>query len=213
MKKYIVLLISIVGVLFTTNVKAAKIKLPEKTDHEIVKVYLFRGAGCSHCYDFLTYFSDKFKDYEDYFQIAAYESWNNSTNQKLMLAVKKIVGEEENGSVPFIVVGDDYKLMGFGEKSGEEIIKAALKAYQDENYTDIVKKAIKDNNLSPKVETIAQAAKKESISVKDEYTKTDITEVYENHSAKKGLSDGAVIAIVFGVIILGFAGLVVLSRK
>ena len=135
MKKYIVLLISIVGVLFATNVKAAKIKLPEKTDHEIVKVYLFRGAGCSHCYDFLTYFSDKFKDYEDYFQIAAYESWNNSTNQKLMLAVKKIVGEEENGSVPFIVVGDDYKLMGFGEKSGEEIIKAALNAYQDENYT------------------------------------------------------------------------------
>ena len=49
MKKYIVLLISIVGVLFATNVKAAKIKLPEKTDHEIVKVYLFRGAGCSHC--------------------------------------------------------------------------------------------------------------------------------------------------------------------
>ena len=80
-------------------------------------------------------------------------------------------------------------------------------------YTDIVKKAIKDNNLSPKAETIAQAAKEESISVKDEYTKTDITEVYENHSAKKGLSDGAVIAIVFGVIILGFAGLVVLSRK
>ena len=39
MKKYIVLLISIVGVLFATNVKAAKIKLPEKTDHEIVKVY------------------------------------------------------------------------------------------------------------------------------------------------------------------------------
>lgn len=213
MKKYIVLLISIVGVLFATNVKAAKIELPKKTDHEIVKVYLFRGAGCSHCYDFLTYFSDKFKDYEDYFQIAAYESWNNSTNQKLMLAVKKIVGEEENGSVPFIVIGDDYKLMGFGAKSGEEIIEAALKAYQDENYTDIVKKAIKDNNLSPKAETIAQAAKEESISVKDEYTKTDITEVYENHSTKKGLSDGAVIAIVFGVIILGFAGLVVLSRK
>ena len=56
MKKYIVLLISIVGVLFMSNVKAEKIELPEKTDHEIVKVYLFRGAGCSHCYDFLTYF-------------------------------------------------------------------------------------------------------------------------------------------------------------
>ena len=215
MKKYIVLLISIVGVLFMSNVKAEKIELPEKTDHEIVKVYLFRGAGCSHCYDFLTYFSDKFKDYEDYFQIAAYESWNDSTNQELMLAVKKIVGEEENASVPFIVIGDDYNLMGFGANSGEEIIKAALKAYQDEKYTDIVKKAIEDNNLKPTAETIAQAANDEGISVKEEYTTTDINTTYNNSdNSKEGKkSDGVIIAIVFGVIILGFGGLVFLSRK
>lgn len=56
MKKYIVLLVSIFGVLFASNVKAEKIELPEKTDHEIVKVYLFRGAGCSHCYRFFNLF-------------------------------------------------------------------------------------------------------------------------------------------------------------
>lgn len=212
MKKYIVLLVSIFGVLFASNVKAEKIELPKKTDHEIVKVYLFRGAGCSHCYDFLTYFSDKFKDYEDYFQIAAYESWNNSTNQKLMLAVKKIVGESEDASVPFIVIGNDYKLMGFGANSGEEIIKAALKAYQDENYTDIVKKAIEDNNLTPTAETIAQAANDEGISVKEEYTTTDINNTYSDQKAEKK-SDGVIVGIVFAVILLGFGGLVFISRK
>ena len=128
------------------------------------------------------------------------------------LNIAKQVGEDP-GYVPLVIIGDTYHVLGWDESVGKRIIDEALKAYQDENYTDIVKKAIKDNNLSPKAETIAQAAKEESISVKDEYTKTDITEVYENHSAKKGLSDEAVIAIVFGVIILGFAGLVVLSRK
>lgn len=52
MKKFIVLFIGVITLLFATNVKASKIELPEKTDHEKVKVYLFRGAGCSHCYDF-----------------------------------------------------------------------------------------------------------------------------------------------------------------
>ena len=135
MKKFIVLFIGVITLLFATNVKASKIELPEKTDHEKVKVYLFRGEGCSHCYDFLTYFADKYETYDDYFEIVTYESWNNSTNQNLMFAVKKIVGEEENGAVPFIVVGDDYHLLGFGDDSGEEIINAALEAYQDKKNT------------------------------------------------------------------------------
>ena len=53
MKKFIVLFIGVITLLFATNVKASKIELPEKTDHEKVKVYLFRGAGCSHCYTLL----------------------------------------------------------------------------------------------------------------------------------------------------------------
>ena len=102
--------------------------------------------------------------------------------------------------------------MGFGANSGEEIIKAALKAYQDENYTDIVKKAIEDNNLTPTAETIAQAANDEGISVKEEYTTTDINNNYSNQKAEKK-SDGVIVGIVFAVILLGFGGLVFISRK
>ena len=154
MKKYIVLIIAVLGLLIIPNVSAAKSKLPEITDHEKVKVYLFRGEGCPHCQDFITYFIDVFKDYENYFEIVSYEAWKDTTNQKLMYAVKKIVGEEENVAVPFIVIGNDYHLLGFGSDSGEEIIDEALKAYQDKKYTDIVAKAMSDEKLSGKSETI-----------------------------------------------------------
>ena len=213
MKKYIILIIAVLGLLIIPNVSAAKIDLPEKTDHEKVKVYLFRGAGCSHCYDFLTYFVDVFKDYEDYFEIVSYESWKDSTNQKLMLAVKKVVGEEENAAVPFIVIGKNYHLLGFGANSGEEIINEALKAYQDKKYTDIVAKAIKDEKITPNAQTVAKAANSEGIKVKSEYLEEEGITEENNMKTKKGLSDGVVIGIVFAVILLGFGGLVLISRK
>lgn len=213
MKKYIILIIAVLGLLIIPNVSAAKTDLPEKTDHEKVKVYLFRGAGCSHCYDFLTYFVDVFKDYEDYFEIVSYESWQDSTNQKLMLAVKKIVGEEENAAVPFIVIGKNYHLLGFGANSGEEIINEALKAYQDKKYTDIVAKAIKDEKITPNAQTVVKAANSEGIKVKSEYLEEEGIAEENNMKTKKGLSDGVVIGIVFAVILLGFGGLVLISRK
>ena len=182
MKKYIILIIAVLGLLIMPNVNAAKISLPEKTYHEKVKVYLFRGEGCSHCYDFLSYFVDVFKDYEDYFEIVAYESWKDSANQNLMLAVKKAVGEEENVAVPFVVIGDDYHLLGFGDNSGEEII-------------------------TPNPQTVARAAYSEGIKVKKEYLEE------EGIKSKSGISDGVVIGIVFAVILLGFGGLVLISRK
>lgn len=200
MKKYLLLIIAVLTIALVPNIKAAE--LPEKTDHEKVKVYLFRGKGCSHCYDFLSYFADKYTDYEDYFEIVAYESWNDADNQKLMLAVKELVGEKADGGVPFIVIGNSYHLVGFGKSSGEEIINKALEAYQDKKYTDIVAKAIKDEKVSPNAETIAEAAEKEGIEVKNGTKKTS-----------KGISDKAVIGIVFSALILGFIGLVFMSRK
>lgn len=206
MKKYIILIIAVLGLLIIPNVSAAKIDLPEKTDHEKVKVYLFRGEGCPHCQDFLAYFVDVFKDYEDYFEIVSYESWKDDNNKKLLLAVKKAVGEEEDVGVPFIVVGSNYHLLGFGDDSGEEIINEALKAYQDEKYTDIVAKAIKDEKISANSESLVKAADSEGIKVKKEYLEDEGIE-------KKGLSDGVIVGIVFAVILLGFGGLVFISRK
>ncbi len=201
MKKYIVLLIALFGLFAFSNVKASKVDLPEVTNHEKVKVYLFRGEGCSHCYDFLTYFVNNYKDYSDYFEIVAYESWKDADNQKLMLALKKQVKTDEDTSVPFIVVGDDYYTLGFSDTIGEEIISEALKAYEDDEYTDLVAKTIKDNKISANSETLQEAASSEGIKVADD------------ESEDKKISDGVIVAIVFGVIILSFGGLVLISRK
>lgn len=200
MKKYLLLIVAVLGLLIIPNVKAEE--LPEVTDHEKVKVYLFRGEGCSHCYDFLTYFIDTYKDYEDYFEIVVYESWNNSANQELMLAVKEKVGEDVDVAVPFIVVGSNYEVTGFNDEIGEKIIATALKEYQSDKYSDLVAKVIKSEKITPSEETINEAAVSEGIVVND-----------NNDANDKGVSDGVVIGIVFGVLILGFGGLVVLSRK
>lgn len=200
MKKYLLLIVAVIGLMIMPNVKAEE--LPEVTDHEKVKVYLFRGEGCSHCYDFLTYFVDTYKDYEDYFEIVVYESWKNSANQELMLAVKEEVGEDVDTAVPFIVVGSNYEVTGFNDEIGEEIIETALKEYQSDKYSDVVAKVVKAEKITPSKESISEAAVSEGIVVND-----------NNETEDKGISDGVVIGVVFGVLILGFGGLVVLSRK
>ena len=75
----------------------------------------------------------------------------------------------------------------------------------------IVAKAIKSNKLKPTAETISEAATSEGIKPENQSTTAKTEENYSKDNNK--ISDGAVIAIVFSVIILGFAGLVFISRK
>ena len=67
MKKLLIALLCIFS-LNVTNVLADEIELPEVTDHEKVVIYIFRGQGCSHCFDALTYFNDEASKYSDYFE-------------------------------------------------------------------------------------------------------------------------------------------------
>ncbi len=201
MKKYLLIVMAVVSFMFITSVEA-KTKLPDKTDHEKVTVYLFRGHGCSHCRDFLTYFISKYEKYQDYFEIVAYESWEDEANQKLMLAVKENLNEKADGSVPFIVIGDSYHVAGFSDAVGEEIIKEALKAYQDESYKDLVSEVAKKEDIKGNKETIKKAAAAE-----------EIIKLDENGDVKSKVSDGVIVGIIFAVVILGFVGLVVFSRK
>lgn len=200
MKKYFLLIVTVLSFVFAPVVSASK--LPEKTEHEKVKIYLFRGEGCGHCKDFLAYFIDKYSEYEDYFEIVTYESWTNDKNQKLMLAVKKAMDVEQDGSVPFIVVGDKYQNVGFGESTGQEIIDEALKLYQDSKYKDLVASIIKEEKMDNEPLSLLKAAEEEGIIKLD-----------EDGNIKEGLNDGLVIGIIFGVVILGFVALVFFSRK
>lgn len=198
MKKYILTLIAALSILIMPSV-SAKVDLPEKTDHEKVKVYLFYSSTCGNCHNLLKYFSSKYLDYKDYFEFVTYQVDNSKNNSQLSAAVAEKTGEDQ-GYVPLIIIGNTYHNLGFGGDAGEEITKAALEAYQDDNYTDIVAQIKEDKKIDATETTFLDACEVSGISCKTE-------------SSKGKISDGAVIGIIFGVIVLGFGGLVVLSRK
>ena len=79
MKKYILTLIAALSIFLMPTV-SAKVDLPEKTDHEKVKVYLFYSSTCGNCHNLLKYFSSKYLDYTDYFEFVTYQVDNNQNN-------------------------------------------------------------------------------------------------------------------------------------
>ncbi len=198
MKKLLISLFVVVCLVLIPNVKAAD-DLPEVTDHEKVTVYLFRGNGCHVCQSFLTEFSTMYQDYADYFEIVAYESWNNSENQELMLNAKEYFGEDADSSVPFIVIGDSYHSLGYNANT---VIEEALKAYQNESYTDLIAQMIEEEGYNAEAETFEEACADEGIMASD-----------VNTVQSGGISDGAIVAIIFVVIIVGFGSLVLFSRQ
>ena len=195
MKKFIFLLVGIFSLLLVTNVKA--VDLPEVTDHEKVTIYVFRGHGCSHCYDALTFLFENASSYSDYFEVKAYEVWNNQKNRNLMSAVSEAFEDNVNG-VPYIIVGNSYHKAGFGSQTGTEIINTALSEYQNSKYTDVVKKTIKNNKLSVSVETLEEACAEEGI------TEATITNKEETTGGKYD------ILIISGILVVIFGGVVAL---
>ena len=200
MKKILVALLVAVSSLMMISVKA-EVELPPITDHEKVTVYLFWSNSCPHCHDFLEYFGENYYKYQDYFVIETYEA-SKGENYDLLLDAKEYFGQELDGSIPFIVIGSTYYKLGFGT-DGTEIIEEALLAYQDESYEDIIKKFIEDNDYETEMKSLKNAV--EDTGYKYIGSKEDLQ--------NDGLSDGVIVAIIFGVIILGFGALVVFSRK
>lgn len=197
MKKFIVLLFIIGVFLFIPSAKA--IELPEKTDHEKVKLHLFWSSNCPHCHDLMTYFSKRYVNYLDYFEIVTYQTNEGADNFTLLKEVLKYHNRTEKIGVPVVVIGSDYYKMGFGS-DGSEIIEEALKAYKDDNYEDLVEKTKKEIDSKAEEKTFVDACNIAKIKC-------------ATPNGKKGLSDGVVIGIIMGVLILGFGGLILLSKK
>ncbi len=197
MKKVLIALLIALSLVFTPTVDA-KTSLPEKTDHEKVKVYLFWSSTCKNCHNLIKYFSNKYNIYEDYFEIVTYQVNNSEVNSKLSNDIAEQVGEDP-GYVPLVIIGNTYHVLGWDESVGETIIDEALKAYQDENYTDIVAKKINDDKLEAIEKTFTGACEISDISCKGGSLTSE--------------SNGIVIAIVIGILVVGFAGIIILSRK
>lgn len=197
MKKLLIVLITILNLFFIIPVEA-KTSLPEKTNHEKVKVYLFWSSTCSNCHNLMKYFANKYQDYESYFEIVTYQVNNDKNNASLASTIAKQVGEKP-GYVPLVIIGNTYHVLGWDDSLGEIITKEALKAYEDKEYTDIVAKEIKNNKLDVKEKSFAEAC--------------DVVGIKHNINTKNKVDTKFVIGFICVTIILGTIGLIILSRK
>ena len=206
MKKILISLVIVLMIIMHVPVSAKTIgDLPEKTDHEKVNIHLFYASWCSHCHDFITYFSDKYEDYKDYFEIKTYlvsETQNGQSvtipeNYAIMESVAAAYGKEMG--FPLIIVGDEFAQSGFGN-DGTEIINKALEEYQNEKYEDKVSSIVEKEKLDDsKIADFEDACSVAGIACGD-------VEAAPDYSA-------VILIGVFVVLVGGLSLLVIISKK
>ncbi len=112
------------------------------TEDNKVKVYFFRGEGCSHCAEALEWFSSIEEEYGSKYEIIDYETWYSEENSDLMAEVAKARGEEEKATgVPYIIIGDKSWVGWSTETNGPEVLSQIDSEYEktvDERY-DVMK--------------------------------------------------------------------------
>lgn len=92
-----------------------------KEESKEVKVYFFRGQGCSHCAEAEEWFKSIEEEMGDRFEIIDYETWYNEDNADLMKKVADARGESEQATgVPYIIIGDK-SWVGFADDYKDEI--------------------------------------------------------------------------------------------
>ena len=102
-------------------------------------IYLFRGKGCSHCYEFLEYVSSELiKEYGSKFRLVSYEVWNNEANGELMQKVSDYFKDDASG-VPYIVIGEKT-FNGYSKSMNKEIEEAIDKLNESEEKFDVLTK-------------------------------------------------------------------------
>lgn len=143
MKKLLSLVICLIG-LTSLNV-AAESK---------VTVYVFRGHDCPHCFDALKYFYNN-RDKADY-EVKSIEVWKNENNKPFYNAVLDHFSEEDGG-VPYIVIGNNYHAAGYADSMIMDITNSIKQAQKDENYSDVIENLLKDYP-DVKVDSLSDAA-------------------------------------------------------
>jgi len=193
MKKLLIVLTLVLSFL-CINAKAYTI--PEKTDHEKVTIYIFRGSECPHCYDALKFFYNNQDAYKEFVTVKAIEVWENEDNKKLMDDVKEYFKSDADG-VPFIVAGEGYAEAGYADGMEDTILEAAFREYEKEDYHDVVKE-LASKNKKVKIQSLKEAWYEENGIDADGKT--------HNH-------DTLIVIGIFVVIIGGLSALIFFGRK
>jgi len=142
------------GLLETLKDEGIEIKYPSyKESDDQVKIYLFRGTGCPHCYEFLEFLNDISKEYGKKFKLVSYEVYYNKDNLDLKNKVGKFL-EQESSGVPYIVIGDKV-FVGYASSYDDQIkaqIDLMYKTKKSKRY-DVIKE-INKKEMDPATKVI-----------------------------------------------------------
>lgn len=215
--KYLLVLVAIFAVALTT-VNAAKdekksdeVTTTDKTDDakdettkaetkskQKIKYYLFRQTGCGYCAREMQYLDSIYDKYSDKIEIVVYNIYDGD-NRDLLIDVADKLNTTFSG-VPFAIVGDKY-VEGYAEQLEPELISMIENGYKNQ-VKDIVAETIKSGKYKDlKPTTLAKAMDSEQL---EHTSKAD---------GSKKSNDTVIIAVFFGVIVLGLGALVYFSRR
>lgn len=157
-----------------------------------VTIYFFRGNTCEHCEDALNYFNEHKDEIDSNIEIKTYEVWKNDNNAKLQKAVAEKLGVDTTSKdygVPFIVIGSEHIIGYSGVSTYNNILNIAKSYIDNKDYKDVVEEASQELNL-----------KFEMLELKDLFYEPSRTV-------------SIVVFSIFGLVIVGFIGMIVFSRK
>jgi len=95
-----------------------------------VPIYMFRGAGCPHCSEFLDFLNDLAKTEGYKFKLVSYEIWLDSNNRDLLEKVAEKMNFQASG-VPVIIIGKKV-YQGYDSSDDESIKKQINLMYKQD---------------------------------------------------------------------------------
>lgn len=117
----------------------------EEIDHDFsnyvesddkITIYFFRGKGCKFCKAFLSFLNDIIPEYGKYFNVKAYDVWNDSNSDKLLDEVGEFLNQPSEG-IPYVVIGETV-FNGYTTDYDDEIKKAIVKEYNKKKRYDVL---------------------------------------------------------------------------
>lgn len=100
-------------------------------DDDKINFYVFWGNGCIHCEHLFAYLDEIWSDYSQYFNLYAFEIWNNEDNDKVMDYFMEQLGQPTGqAATPTFIIGDQL-FQGFSESTKQEIADTIKSKYND----------------------------------------------------------------------------------
>lgn len=193
MKKIKFLVVTFLVMMINVNVYADT--LPEITRDEPIKIYFFWADYCGACSSAIEGINSLGDKYDDYFELVTYEVQTGNNNSLYSQMVNYF---DQSSSIPLFVIGSEYSKLGYSDT--DELVTAALDAYQDENYHDLVGETISNDGNIYQMYTLEEACDIKGIT-------------YYNKVDEVNKSNAIALLAVFGAIIGSFAALVLLPKS